>query len=609
MSRRFQTEKSSNFNSFKQGVAALCAVLVVGQLPAAAEPADLSVAPVTFVSDRDIKDILKPAQETRKSTQAGDEDKPAEKGSESVTVSGSSRRDRSKVALKVSEGKTDKEIQSRSDEGSSTKDKSAAAEKSSSTKDKADRLAGYKQRAGKFFGKFAIKPITYSKSEKIGDTKAATDSSKRADRSADEKAAVKSGKSADSDSAGGEDNDKTADGWLEQDNARVSAESKPAGGVTALTGEHKGADARAGEVVNEGAAEISEGASETGESASEIAGGDAETAEGAKEDRSESKGDGAAVAMKAPEVLEQVEESDRSLAEESDVIVIDNDEVVELKESVEYSELPTDGGKTKIRIGARFPVVISSQITSKTAKKGDPVEGRLKYDLKIGGRLIAKRGSVVRGHLNYSLKARTILHSLVSPERWYRNSGCLGIEFDEIISHNGEHIPCKAAPARQGRIVKNKAEGRELGVNHYGQVTGPWAQQLRYKAVRIGLNFALAPAGVFSFGAMPVALGVIGAANPNFAFAKPVGLNVRHRRIKGFAWGFLSGIPGSWLIEDTTVKGQEAIIKPGDEFLAAFTQEFTGEPDTDASILSGASTNVKGQVVSDKKTTGARKKK
>jgi len=282
------------------------------------------------------------------------------------------------------------------------------------------------------------------------------------------------------------------------------------------------------------------------------------------------------------------------------IMVVDNDEAIEQNDHLEYEEMPLDEGKQNIKIGARFPVVISSALNSKTAKKGDRFEARLKYDLKIGDKLIAKKGSVVRGHLDYCLKARTILHSLVSPERWYRNSGCIGLAFDEIVNEKGEHIPCVAAPARSGRVIKNKAEGRELGVNHNGQVVGPWAQQLRYKAVRVGLNFAMAPAGVFSFGAMPVALGAIGAVNPNFAFGKPVGLNVRHRRIKGFAWGFLSGIPGSWLIEDTTVKGQEAIIKPGDEFYAAFKQEFNGEPETDASIMAGASTKVRGQVVNEK---------
>ena len=82
---------------------------------------------------------------------------------------------------------------------------------------------------------------------------------------------------------------------------------------------------------------------------------------------------------------------------------------------------------------------------------------------------------------------------------------------------------------------------------------------------------------------------------------KPVGQNVRHRRIKGFAWGFLSGIPGSWLIEDTVVRGQEAVMMPGDELLAEFKQEFTGEPVTDANLMPGANTKVHGQVVPDEK--------
>lgn len=276
--------------------------------------------------------------------------------------------------------------------------------------------------------------------------------------------------------------------------------------------------------------------------------------------------------------------------------LIDLDEAEQIEKVVEYENLPTDEGKTKIKTGARFPVVVLSQISSKTAKKGDPVEARLKYDLKIGDRLIAKKGSVVRGHINYCLRARSVMHSLVSPERWYRNSGCLGVDFDEILNEKNEHIPLVACPARTARVVNNKAEGRLLGVNHLGQVTGPWSQQLKYKALRVGLNAALAPAGVFSFGAMPVALGLIGAANPSFAFMKPVGTNVRHRRIKGFAWGFLSGVPGSFLIEDTIVKGQEAIIKPGDEFLAEFKQEFTGEVATEAQLMPNASTKVKGDV-------------
>lgn len=287
---------------------------------------------------------------------------------------------------------------------------------------------------------------------------------------------------------------------------------------------------------------------------------------------------------------------------DGEVPVLDADEQDEVERVVEYENLPTDEGKTRIKTGAKFPVVVLTQLSSKTARNGDAIEARLKYDLKIGDRLIAKKGATVRGHINYALKARSVMHSLVSPTRWYRNSGVLGVEFDEIITEKGEHLPLVAAPAKTARVVNNKAEGRLLGVNHEGQVTGPWSQQLKYKAVRVGLNAAMGPIGVFSFGAMPVALGLIGAANPSFAFMKPVGTNVRHRRIKGFAWGFLSGVPGSFLIEDTVTKGQEAIIKPGDEFLAEFKQEFTGEAASEAQLMPNAQTKVKGDVrTKDKK--------
>jgi len=306
--------------------------------------------------------------------------------------------------------------------------------------------------------------------------------------------------------------------------------------------------------------------------------------------------DNLALVVPTPTLFSSIEER-ANLVLEEEPIIIDNDEMVEVKATIKYKDLPTDGGKTKILTGAQFPVVVCSQINSKTAKAGDPFEARLKYDLKIGDRLIAKKGSMVYGHLNYVLKARCTMRSLFSTERWYRNSGCLGVSFDEVINDKGEHLPLVATPAQIARIVQNKGEGRVLGVNHEGQVVGPWSQQLRYKAIRVGLNCALAPAGVFSFGAMPVALGLIGAANPSFAFTKPVGLNVRHRRLKGFAVGFCSGVPGSWIVEDCVIKGQESIIKPGDEFLVEFKEEFTGEPATEASLIAGAKAKVHGQVV------------
>jgi hypothetical protein len=286
----------------------------------------------------------------------------------------------------------------------------------------------------------------------------------------------------------------------------------------------------------------------------------------------------------------------------SDPIVIDSDEIIETNSGAS-EQLPTDPDKTRVIVGARFPVVLSSQINSKTAQAGDLIEARLKNDLLIGERLVAEAGSIVIGHIDYTLKARTAMRALVSLERWYKNGGCLGITFDELINAKGEHLPLVAKPAQQASIIKNKGEGRLLGVNRDGQVVEPWSNQLKYKAVRLGLHAALVPAGVFSFGAMPVALGLMGAANPSLAYMKPVGLNVRHRRIKGFAMGVLGGVPGGLIIQDTIIRGQEAVIEPGDEFLAEFKQDFTGEPATETSLLTRASSNVQGQVLPKEKKT------
>ncbi|HEY9867599.1 MAG TPA: hypothetical protein V6D08_00205, partial [Candidatus Obscuribacterales bacterium] len=48
-------------------------------------------------------------------------------------------------------------------------------------------------------------------------------------------------------------------------------------------------------------------------------------------------------------------------------IVIDNDEANEAEATIEYEDLPTDEEKTHVKAGARFPVVIASQLSSRTA--------------------------------------------------------------------------------------------------------------------------------------------------------------------------------------------------------------------------------------------------
>lgn len=288
--------------------------------------------------------------------------------------------------------------------------------------------------------------------------------------------------------------------------------------------------------------------------------------------------------------------------EEADVIVIDNDLETEVavEEEYKWEEIADSPDKTKIAAGARFPVCVISSISSKTAKKGDPVEARLMTDIKIGGRLIARRGDMVIGRIDTVSKARRILHAELSRKRWMRANGSLGVQFDEIVTSDGKHLPLVAKPARVRRVVSNKNEGRVLGVNHNGELASPLSTQLKHQAVHLAIRGAASVGGVFSMGAVPAAYGIIGAINPSFAFLQPVGKNVPHRRIKGFAMGVVSGLPGGFLIADSIIKGKEAVIKPGDTFLAEFKDEFTGRAATSAELLPGASGKVRGEVMPEK---------
>ncbi len=289
---------------------------------------------------------------------------------------------------------------------------------------------------------------------------------------------------------------------------------------------------------------------------------------------------------------------------ETNITVVDNDlekENASLKEESFSTQSTELNGATKISAGARFKVSVLSTHNSHTAKVNDPVEGRLKNDLVVGGKVVAKAGNKVVGRVSSAEPARRILHAELSAKRWMRANGALGLNFYEIVTESGEHLPLAAAPAQQARVVKNDNEGRVLGVNHNGELAAPLSIQLKHQAAHLAIRGAASAGGVFSFGIVPVAYACVGAANPSFAFMHPVGKNVRHRRLKGFGMGLIAGMPGGFLIADSIIKGQEAVVKPGDEFLAEFKQDFTGEPETDASIMSSGQGKVHGQVL---KTNG-----
>ncbi len=299
--------------------------------------------------------------------------------------------------------------------------------------------------------------------------------------------------------------------------------------------------------------------------------------------------------------------------EETDVIVIDNDRYKDrgasgaTKETSSWTEVKSENGKTAIVAGARFPVVLVSSHTSKNCRIGDRVEARLKADILIAERLIAQKNDRVIGHITSAHKARRLLVAQLAPKRWMRANGAIGIKFDEIITSNGEHILLTAAPARMARIIENKNEGRVLGVNHKGEIAAPLSTQLKNQGVQLAIRGAAGAGGFFSMGAVPILFGLIGAAHPEFAFLHPVGRNMPHRRLKGFGMGFLNGLPGGFIVADWILRGVESVLKPGDEFLVEFQQDFNGEASTTAQLEPQEQTKVKAEIVKPKKSRSKRK--
>jgi hypothetical protein len=196
------------------------------------------------------------------------------------------------------------------------------------------------------------------------------------------------------------------------------------------------------------------------------------------------------------------------------------------------------------------------------------------------------------------------LKAELSRHRWLKSAGELGIQFDEIVTTQNDHLPLVAMPARQVRFVKDKEEGRVLGINEQGEIVSPLSAQLKSQGIHWGIHIGVTAAGIaggpIGLSVIPVTYACIGAIDPSFAFMHPVGKNMKHRRIKGFALGLISGVPGGGFVCDAIVRGPEAIIKPGDSFEVALKETFTGQPMLVAASKEStpkASATVHGQVL------------
>lgn len=124
--------------------------------------------------------------------------------------------------------------------------------------------------------------------------------------------------------------------------------------------------------------------------------------------------------------------------------------------------------------GTGISVALASETGTKTAKVGDPVEGRLAADLVVDGRRAAAAGAPVRGSVT----------KVVSGSSKVGGTPTLAIRFDSLVAASGANVVINAAYKQQGtsdtakdtaKIVGGAAAGAIIGhqVSHkHGSVVG-----------------------------------------------------------------------------------------------------------------------------------------
>ena len=222
----------------------------------------------------------------------------------------------------------------------------------------------------------------------------------------------------------------------------------------------------------------------------------------------------------------------------------------------------------------QFPIVITKTIDSTHSATDDTVEAKLKEDLVIDDAVVAPAESIVFGHIETLNQSRRMAESVLSSKKRFHKGSSMSIIFDEIVTPDGERLKIVGCLSRQSANFTDNGQPREVEIGAKGEMTKAEAvftndQKVAAQAVGFAASSGLNVLGTAaSFGALPVVMGVIGAANPDLVSPKPLKKGEKHPRVKGFAFGIWSTVPGAPVLQTIIFKGSDLYIAAGDEFLA-----------------------------------------
>jgi len=112
--------------------------------------------------------------------------------------------------------------------------------------------------------------------------------------------------------------------------------------------------------------------------------------------------------------------------------------------------------------GTQFAVGLSSDVSTKTAKVGDPVDARLSSDLVIHGRTALAAGSPVRGTVT----------EVVSGSNKIGGVPTLAMTFDRLELENGQTVAINGRVVQQGKSETGKDTAKIVGGAAAGAVIG-----------------------------------------------------------------------------------------------------------------------------------------
>lgn len=208
----------------------------------------------------------------------------------------------------------------------------------------------------------------------------------------------------------------------------------------------------------------------------------------------------------------------------------------------------------------RFRVRLTSVVDGALAKVGDPVHGELLDTVMLPSGHYIGAGAHVLGEVTQIDLSKSSLKADFSTKHWRNCNGTIGIKIKSIDGHD---LVSETIPAPKTRIIRTDKKAAPLGVDSKGEITVVY-NSAGYTAANVAISggcIAAGPAGII---VGPIVGGVAGAADPTFAYGRPVTPEDHHSHVKGFFKGVIGGLPGGFLISGVTNRGINISLAPGD---------------------------------------------